>query len=325
MSLLDSIDAMTEEKDRTMEVMDVYTIAASSIVSVKCKNKGLEVYGITMDPVSFTVDSKWDNKALGSIASASVTRIAENVSQLVNGVSINQPILARSSWGGTLPLEMSAKFSLIATNNGRNDVYVPALKLAAMLQPRLVGSVNSNLEGVLSLFAIPGPAPFGGEIAKGIKDVLKIDIDGDGGDPVSVQIGNVVELQRCYLTKLNVIFSRTYGTDGFPVSAEVTINFRSIDSPYVVPDADSKTISIGVNKNNILKASNSVDETEIGGGLARMLKDAPGAVGKFLQDGFEKLTEAVKVAPMNQGTTTPSQGLIKLPPPDKPLTGFETQ
>jgi len=211
--------------------------------------------------LSFTLSSKWEHKALGVIGDSQAVSAADSIFQLAAGVSVNQPILNRRSWGGTDPLELSAKVRFLAREYDsakspgqvKADVYDKVVALSTLLIPRIAGSVT-GFEGMLSAYIIPGPSPFGGKAAASVAKAFKQEDIGYGGDAVTVAIGSknspLVYLKQAYIMKMQAIFTKALGPDGYPLGAEVTITFGSMDTPMLSADQDGNIQ--GLSQNNVL-------------------------------------------------------------------------
>jgi len=254
-----------------MQVFDTYFVPEASIVTFHCPTKkfsnlptdnGLMVQGILAEAFSLTMDSKWDTKAIGGLldAASKVLTPIDATMQNLFGTSINQPVLARRRWGGTGPLESTIQVKFISRNRvnidgkttERQDVYDNVVKLFQLLLPRerdVYGDDAAN-SGMLSLFSIPGPTPFGNALGDSLaawNSVAPGLTNRRGGDEVSITIGNIVSLKSAYITKVYALFSKALGPTGYPLAANVTVSFSAVDAPYLRKDAQGDFIAASGN------------------------------------------------------------------------------
>ena len=255
-----------------MQVFDTYFVPEASIVTFRCPTKkfsamdeGIVVQGIMAEAFTFSMDSKWDTKAIGGLLEAATRVLTPIDATLQNlfGTSINQPVMARRRWGGTSPLESTIQVKFISRNrvgtlgktSEKEDVYDNVVKLVQLLLPRerAVFGDNERNSGMLSLFSIPGPTPFGegmgDALAEWAKDstFLKGLTTMNGGDTVSITIGNIVSLKSAYITKVAPTFSKALGPTGYPLAAHVVVSFSAVDAPYLKRNVDNEFMAISGN------------------------------------------------------------------------------
>jgi hypothetical protein len=279
-----------------MQICDTYDIPESNIATFECKNKGIRVSGLIAEAWQFSVDSKWDNKALGSIADSSLLRLGDTLAQDLIGQSLNQPILNRRSWGGTSPFGTSVKLRFIATSSGKTDVYIPVLKLLALLYPRLIGTGDEHT--ILGMFAMPGPAPFG-NLAQALKDGLGsklLDASDSGGDPVSVTVGSLIKIDAAYLTKVQGSFSKALDFDGYPLAAEVFVSFESMDTPFFVrpttfTPGDYTVTTVNEGLNNAMRAADN--SNNVAQAMETLLDSIPEEGKKVLAAGIDAVVTGI--------------------------------
>ena len=274
-------DLATEYSE--MQIFDTYKVPDESLVHIQCPNKKIDLWAMVVEAWSFSLESKWDGKALGTLADSNILRGIDTIAQDVGGISLNQPVLNRRVWGGTSPFGATLKLRFIAQTSAMADVYIPMLKLAALLTPRVLAGVK-GLEGALSLFAIPGPAPFGGDavLAALAKQVgTTAPKKNYSGDNVSIAVGKTIDVRSAYITKLQGVFSKSIASDGYPLAGEAVITFESMDTPFFVYDDANGDNQVDQNRNNIFKNANALP-SDLGGAIIDWLSHAKeGAAAAF--------------------------------------------
>lgn len=240
------------------QLFDTFYVPSESQVVFRCKNKDITVKGIVVEPFSFQLDSKWDSKALGTLADTHLLRGVDTILQDAGGVSINQPIFNRRTWSGTSPFGTTLRVRFVAVDSALEDVYLPVVRLAALLLPRAFFRM-AGLAGLIGIFSIPGPAPFFSKTANDLLHTLEPNLGPNqniGGDSVSVKFGNILNVQAAYITKVQGSFSKSLGPDGYPLAAEVYVSFEAMDSPFFVLPKSGDTVGAAVN--NVFKCSNAM-------------------------------------------------------------------
>jgi hypothetical protein len=148
--------------------------------------------------------------------------------------------------------------------------------------------VNEESSGIMSLFAIPGPNPFGSGLGDALEHIVgkyKPDFEMDtGGDIVSIKIGKMVSINSAYITKVDGSFSKALGPTGYPLGAFVTVSFSAIDAPYLKKVKDGKHIN--------LDGNNPFDVTAID--VSKAMESFMSATKELMSDIKDSMLSSVK-------------------------------
>ena len=229
-------------------------------VIFSCPHKRGRVSGILDGGLKLNIKSEWTEMMGGGIMSlaGSVVDTANNLLQLAAGASVQQPWMNRKMWKTTKPFSFDVPMSFVAMTDPLNDVVRPVMALVSFLYPRKlqikdkntgemvdanmknfgdntgistklpddVGVIGTALSSI-GLYNIPGPS---------IRYTSK-NSGGSGedniGDPVYVTIGKIFSFGSCYLESVDVQFSPSMDSDGFPIAAKCTVKVTVMDSGVV--------------------------------------------------------------------------------------------
>jgi len=250
---------------------DIYTLDDTNSIIISCQNranhKGLvggTIRGILAAPLSFGAQASYQP----FMNQGGFSQLVSKVDSIVSfaGMTIQQPWFSRKYWVSTSPLTFNLKMVFIANTDAKTDVYDKVEALFGFLYPRL--AMSNDASGV-QLYIPPGPNLFtyedsegkirsrSGDIVSSVSEGMSKAVDkffGDsdagqktseffnkfskaaesGPDAVSLTIGATgMTLKVCYLENVNVTFSQTTDSSGYPHYAEVTANVSSFDNCYV--------------------------------------------------------------------------------------------
>lgn len=307
-SVSKSLEGMAAEHSQ-MQIYDMYNVPEQSAVTFTCENKDILVSAIVVEQFQFNMESKWDSKAIGAISDSKFLTLIDTLAQDTAGVSVNQPIFNRRTWGGTSPFETSLKVRFVAQTSGRDDVYVPVLKLANLLVPRRIWGVP-GLEKSLGIFAPPGPVPFGGFLVDVMISAMNLNVPKSSfdGDSVSIKYGNLIDVKYGYVTKIQGMFSKSLDKDGYPLAAEAVVSFGSMDSPYFDPTDVGKGPTVTESMNNIFRNAGAAPSNLVGYSMDSLTK-AIAEMRSGVQASGINLTSnpTVTSAPAGSGAMSPGK------------------
>lgn len=244
---------------------DDFQINENQTVTFSCGNKKVSVTGYMSEPVILNGASKWgdiNNNMFTGLAFKLIDTFDENQQIGIGasvgnaGVSYNQPWASRKFWKGSEPFNLTIKFNLIAISNAKEDVYDQAIKLLSLCYPRDLGADDNaakNLIDKIGIFdtngtdtntaggpnvvtafsnafkswAVPGPSIYWSSSESDEKKT---------GDNVKVVIGSLFAFAQCYVTNVNLEFSPTLDSTGYPLWCKCSVTFQSAESNYVTSD-----------------------------------------------------------------------------------------
>jgi hypothetical protein len=131
------------------------------------------------------------------------------VGQFIGGASLNNPISSRRIWKGTTPLKLSLELYFIAIRDAKKEVEEPCIRLQRLVLP----NETEKLGGFLPMLTPPGPSPF----------------DPNKGDQISIQVGNIIQLDQVVITEVSIRRDNKLTQDGIPISAVATVEIESYE------------------------------------------------------------------------------------------------
>jgi hypothetical protein len=146
---------------------------------------------------------------------------------LTDHTLVNQRLTAQS-WRGSEPFQLQMDLHFFATQDSTKEVIEPIKRLVKMALPRL--GQNKTF-----LFA---PGPRDNSVSNLINTITggRLGESGDAGDQdiINVYIGNYIRLTRVFISVINQIeFKAKLDSQGYPMEAIVSIQFRTLYSPIV--------------------------------------------------------------------------------------------
>lgn len=133
-------------------------------------------------------------------------------------------------WKSTDVVEFSLTVTLHMQDSGLNQVVIPSLALSKLCVPSKKDSGNKTFGQAL---IPPGPdlqvllSTIGIEVGEG--DKTSYNVEGVVRDPLSVTIGKFLTVDNVIITKVEPTFSDVLDEDYMPVSASISIDFRTIE------------------------------------------------------------------------------------------------
>lgn len=210
-------------------------------VVISCKTKNRRVNALLSEGVKINASSRWEEMFGGGIMSlaGSAMSTADNLIQMAGARTIQQPWMNRKFWRSTSPFSFTFGLNFVARSNAKTEVFDPAITLVSFAFPRESnGTVESSKRwlkehlhigddsvlgmamNTFKMYIIPGPS-------------LKYDgsnSDSDiSGDAVTVCVGNMIAMGGVYLENVDVDFSSSMDSNGYPLSAKVQVKVTSMD------------------------------------------------------------------------------------------------
>lgn len=226
-----------EGLSNNIALYDTYLYNDEQKVVISCKNRlegSSSIKAKLMSPLTVSVTASWQGlDSLGGVGQ--VLNAVNAVSVAIKGVSISQPWFSRKFWKSTEPIKLSAKLGFYAhsSSTAYSDVYLPCNKLIGLCYPRQVsGDSGSEL---LALYAPPGPNIFTGyntktgQVTSGMFSGSLTAAGTENVDYVSFTLGKLVVLDICYLDRVDVAFSSSLNSEGYPLSAAVDVAVTAMD------------------------------------------------------------------------------------------------
>ena len=245
-----------------------------------CQGKKIIINGILSGPIAFNVKSQWDKvtKSLGALST--LYDAVSSFTQVTTGKVLWQPVMGRKIWSDTEPLSFNLDIEFVATQDAKQEVWLPCQGIMALLHPR-----NLDKKGVvLTDYAIPGPGLFdsakgsNGEVKRGNDtkmtgvDGKEIDFKASHSDNIIINKGSFLVFGMCYLTSANITIDNIFDPMGFPLHAKASVSCTTNDSLFVKRDGSFMEEGI---------AEQSMELGEFGSYFSK--------VAKALKEGAEKM------------------------------------
>lgn len=134
-------------------------------------------------------------------------------------------------WQSTDPLSFSLTLKLVTINNAKEDVFIPALTLAQLPLPMKSKNANGVTNSMLATLIPAGP-----NILKilteghfeSINDFLaKLNGGTDSKGTYNVNVCGYLEFVSVIITSCNPTFSKYVDESGYPISADVELEFTT--------------------------------------------------------------------------------------------------
>ena len=243
------------------------------LVTLFCANKHKMVTGILKNSFGLSAKANWTPFLGGNKITKFIKDTSETVNNTlgwIEGKSMQQPWFNRKVYSSTNPLKFDLDLVFYAEDDPVNDVWNPIHALLTFVYPKVVidtasgkevgaggylknqfdkyvsndkakerleevvgffGAVTSDTVvgdsvNAFKLFNPPGPTvAFDKKAAENKKE--------NQGDPVTVQIGSLWNLEGCYIEDLSIKFFNSWSVEGYPLAAEAKLSVSLMDSCYV--------------------------------------------------------------------------------------------
>lgn len=247
-------------------------------IIIYCEGKKKMIRSLISAPIKLSGKAEWKEFMSGGISAlgGSLISAGNQALQFTLGEGIQQPWMNRKTWVSTKPFSFSIPMKFVAESDAYSEVYEPCLGLMSLVYPRETGvtgaaalnEINQNTgvdltqktksggdnmiaaaASAVSLYYIPGPS-----VKYGAGD------DSQNGDNVSIMIGNVASFEACYIENVDIEFSNVMSSNGFPISANVTLQVSVMDSSVVKEDGEFTFSQFKSDLYNFSNALNSCTE-----------------------------------------------------------------
>lgn len=214
---------------------DVYKLSSQQMVVISCNNRlegSSSIKARLLDPLRVSVNADWAglDSIMGGVSSVIGAISAITVS--VKGFSISQPWFSRKFWKSTSPVNIQCRIGFFASSasSAYSEVYLPVNKLIGLVYPRKLGYSGSSSDGSLfDAYAPPGPNLYTGYSGDEITSGVVSDWGTSATDYVTFSLGNLVQLDICYLDSVSVDFSAALNSQGYPLSAACNVSVTAMD------------------------------------------------------------------------------------------------
>ena len=173
-------------------------------VQISCPGHDIIIVTDMPEQVGFGVSSDWESLLpykLSDILGQGIVALASQAAPKI-GLQAQSQDLSFQSWLGTSPIELPLKLEFNAQKSAVDDVYLPISLLASLAMP---------INGRGNTLWAPGPAQ-----------------GGNGNDySVHVRLGRMMAWVDCIITSANPSFDIRLADDGYPISGEIDLTFRT--------------------------------------------------------------------------------------------------
>ena len=133
-------------------------------------------------------------------------------------------------WQSTDPLSFSLSLKLVTVNNAKEDVFIPALTLAQLCLPMKSKDSNGTTNSMLATLIPPGPnilKILTEGYFKDIKDFLAEKLGTNSKGTYNVNVCGYLEFISVIITSCNPTFSKYVDESGYPISADIELEFTT--------------------------------------------------------------------------------------------------
>ena len=240
-------------------------------VSFICQGKHRMVTGLLKKSFSLSAKASWNPVIGGCIMTKPLKTVSDTLNNVLSwseGKTVQQPWFNRKIYSSTNPLNFNLNVVFYAEDDPIKEVWEPCKALLAFMYPRLAGDeddggkmsnyvmkqlINRLGEENKSVKVLGKTFQYGEKITKdtivgAMTNAMKLytppgptvgydpknsEIDKENqGDPVTVQIGQLWNLQGCYIESVEINFVNGWSKDGYPLAADVTVSVTLMDSCY---------------------------------------------------------------------------------------------
>ena len=147
-------------------------------VIIACKTKHTRISGYISEGIKINGKAKWKEMFGGGISAMTkgLLQTGSNITQLVEGHTIQQPWMNRKFYESTAPFSFTFGINFVSHGDAANEVYMPAQYLLSLIYPRegepgkakgIVNSLNKNTDSdslvaktlnMMGEMVIPGPS-----------------------------------------------------------------------------------------------------------------------------------------------------------------------
>lgn len=170
------------------------------------------------DPFEIKVESEWRPFISAENYLGKYTDLAENFAQAA-GKTLYNKYFSRRIWAGTSPIDIVLPLKFYAVNSTIFDVLQPVVYMFRAALPTRKSIIDKNTDLVdvnLDILTPPGPSPFS---EFNSRRMGKIDI----------YFGTFARFQNVIISSVSTTFDHKKDQNGFPISAEVKVNFQTYE------------------------------------------------------------------------------------------------
>ena len=232
-----------------------------NLVTISCKTKKTQIRGYLSEGIQVNGSAKWKEMFDGGIGALGkgLLQTGSNLAQIGYGRTIQQPWMNRKFYESTSPFSFQFGINFVSQGDAESQVFKPAEYLLSLIYPRttVYGSneesknptgTGNNFVGKAMQAANLKPAP-GTVVDTALNTMVDFVIPGpsvlykgDGsdtdnhGDAVTITIGQAFAFGTVYLENVDVKFSETFDSTGFPLYARCTVKATCMDVNYCLSD-----------------------------------------------------------------------------------------
>lgn len=163
-------------------------------VHIKCAAAGFEIIADLPEQTNFSVVSDYE-AVLAGIGDSSNN--AANLASYMVGTSVNAAFQSTQIWKASSPIDLMLTILFDATSNAHMEVYRPMRLLEALVLPKSLGA--------------------GGIVVAPNQNM-----------PTTLTIGRQLTLPEVLMISVNNTFDTRLDKDGFPISGQSEVNFRTV-------------------------------------------------------------------------------------------------
>lgn len=135
-------------------------------------------------------------------------------------------------WQSTDPLSFSLGCKLETVNNAYNDVYVQSMNLAQLCLPYKSKNSKGQTNGMLATLVPPGPnlIKILTEGFEKISDLMaKLNVGEESKGTYNIDVGQHFHFKNVIITSCQPTFSKFVDEDGYPMSADIELEFSTCE------------------------------------------------------------------------------------------------
>ena len=184
------------------------------------------VKGVMQEGFGITTSSSWD-----PLVPFGIDKMVNYVSQILSGQSLMSKWMTRRIWTGTKPLTLTIVLRFNAVNNAYQEVVLPCMRLQQMTLPSLPFKEGSAWNQ-LPLLHPPGPSPFKGADAFGVRNAISGVVDfvfRGKGDQITIEVGKFLRFPSVIVKAVDVKYDPKFTKNNLPISAVARMTFETYE------------------------------------------------------------------------------------------------
>ncbi len=240
-------------------------VANGYLIRITSTAMNRNVWALLQDNFTTRVESSWAQPALGSLISDSLRDIIQAGASI--NVTLGSQFMTRRIWRGSTPLSLQLRMKFEAISDVYKEVVLPCATLQQMALPsKYKGDPSLNNIAGYFLIVPPGPNPFSGAAKDWLYEKFGKLAQSKDGDVITIDIGNFMSYRSVIVRQAEVVWGKKFTREGYPTSAQATINFESFEI-YTKEDIYNEILSSKPSISSYIKTGQAEEWIKKNGGV----------------------------------------------------------